>query len=179
MNNLTSTPTINVLAAPTVRASLILKHGSSSDWLLANPILQAGELGIELDTGLMKVGDGSSNYKDLDYINISSNKVEEIVEEKIGDTLSSYIQKPENFTNGNLPMFNESGNLVDSGTSIEEYTEGGIASEDTPGRVVSSSEDNAISVDENGKMSVNRLSVSNLFVPDDDELILSAGGAND
>lgn len=177
MNNLNSTPIINVLAAPTVRASLILKHGSSSDWENINPILQAGELGIELDTGLMKVGNGSSDYKNLPYINISSNKVEEIVEEKMNDALSSYIQKSENFTNGNLPVFDENGNLIDSGTSITECTDEKVASETALGSVVSSSDDNSIAVDENGKMSVNRVSISNLFIPEDEELILFAGGA--
>lgn len=40
------------------------------NWLLANPILLRGELGIEYDTGKMKIGDGSSSWAALPYIGV-------------------------------------------------------------------------------------------------------------
>lgn len=46
------------------------------------------------------------------------------------------------------------------------------------GLVYASKEDNAIDVDENGIMRLNRVSANKLYVPEDDELILSGGGAN-
>ena len=57
--------------SPVVRASLILKNTDSNEWKELNPILLKGELGIENDTKLIKVGDGINHYNDLNYINSS------------------------------------------------------------------------------------------------------------
>lgn len=173
MGDLSTPNTINVLSAPTIRASLVLKHGSAENWAAMNPVLIKGEMGIEIDTGLLKVGNGTSPFTELPYINIT----EASFNNKIEGVLSSYVKKPENFVQGNLVMFAEDGSFIDSGVTPEEYSGGSIASDTTPGGVISSSEDNSISVDENGKMTLNRISVSNLFVPDDEELIFSAGDA--
>ena len=35
-----------------------LRRGNGNDWTTSNPILAQGELGIELDTGRIKIGDG-------------------------------------------------------------------------------------------------------------------------
>ena len=54
-----------------------------------------------------------------------------------------------------------------------------VASEDTIGGVKSSTEPNSIYVDpETGIMSVNEISVNNLYVPADTELVLSAGDSD-
>lgn len=45
------------------------------------------------------------------------------------------------------------------------------------GLVYASKDDNAVDVDENGIMSVNRVSVSKLFVPDEEELVLMGGNS--
>lgn len=45
------------------------RRGTASAWNSANPTLRAGELGIESDTGLVKIGDGSTQWIGLDYIN--------------------------------------------------------------------------------------------------------------
>jgi len=46
---------------------LILRADELSNWTAANPVLIAGEIGLELDTGLFKVGDGSTDYDSLPY----------------------------------------------------------------------------------------------------------------
>lgn len=46
-----------------------LKRGTANRWRELNPILEAGEPGFELDTGKLKIGDGTSNWKDLEYTN--------------------------------------------------------------------------------------------------------------
>lgn len=48
-----------------------LRRGSSSEWTLANPILAEGELGLELDTNLYKIGDGVTPWNTLDYKELS------------------------------------------------------------------------------------------------------------
>ena len=42
------------------------QRGSSDRWEALNPILGPGEPGVEVDTGLFKVGDGHSRWNDLE-----------------------------------------------------------------------------------------------------------------
>lgn len=42
---------------------------TSAKWATINPVLLSGELGIESNTGLVKVGNGTSTWNNLDYIN--------------------------------------------------------------------------------------------------------------
>ena len=42
----------------TLNARLRLKYDTAADWASKNPVLLAGEVGIESDTLLGKVGDG-------------------------------------------------------------------------------------------------------------------------
>ena len=44
------------------------KRALSSVWRSKNPILLSGELGIETDTKLLKVGDGVHSWNELDYV---------------------------------------------------------------------------------------------------------------
>jgi hypothetical protein len=44
-----------------------MKRGSSVSWTTRNPILAAGEPGMETDTGQMKVGDGLTPWNSLPY----------------------------------------------------------------------------------------------------------------
>lgn len=45
-----------------------LRRGQSADWTSVNPLLADGEPGFELDTGKLKIGNGSTNWNDLAYI---------------------------------------------------------------------------------------------------------------
>ena len=44
-----------------------LKRGTSTQWQSANPLLDAGEMGLETNTGKIKIGDGSTYWNDLAY----------------------------------------------------------------------------------------------------------------
>jgi hypothetical protein len=44
-----------------------LRRGTAAEWSTANPLLSEGELGLELDTGKFKVGNGTSNWNALVY----------------------------------------------------------------------------------------------------------------
>jgi hypothetical protein len=48
--------------------TLLLKQGTSADWTAANSILKLGEPGFEVDTGKLKIGDGTSVWSALAYI---------------------------------------------------------------------------------------------------------------
>lgn len=50
--------------------ALQIKRGLASAWTSQNPVLLAGQLGVETDTRKLKVGNGSSAWNSLSYINV-------------------------------------------------------------------------------------------------------------
>ena len=48
-------------------ARLIQRYNTAALWSSVNPVLLIGELGIESDTGKVKLGDGSTPWNSLDY----------------------------------------------------------------------------------------------------------------
>ena len=50
-----------------ILGTIILRHDTSSNWLIHNPILALGEYGVEDDTHRVKRGDGQTNWENLDY----------------------------------------------------------------------------------------------------------------
>lgn len=49
-------------------ATIKLRRGTAAQWASVNPTLAAGEPGIETDTGVLKIGDGSANWDALDPV---------------------------------------------------------------------------------------------------------------
>jgi len=49
-----------------------LRRGSAAEWTSANPVLAAGEVGLELDTTKIKIGDGSLSWNSLSYFSSGS-----------------------------------------------------------------------------------------------------------
>lgn len=58
-----------------------LKHGLAANWTKKNPVLLAGEMGIETDTLKMKVGDGTSHWDALGYLGADANDILAIINE--------------------------------------------------------------------------------------------------
>jgi hypothetical protein len=56
------------LANQNLNARLISRNDTTINWSTQNPILLKGELGIEIDTLGLKVGDGVTNWNDLSYL---------------------------------------------------------------------------------------------------------------
>lgn len=48
---------------------IVLRNDTAEKWLMNNPVLLMGEAGVETDTGLIKVGNGTSTWAALDYVN--------------------------------------------------------------------------------------------------------------
>ena len=215
-----------------VNATVLLRNGLAAEWTLRNPVLMRGEMGVEMDTGLLKIGNGTSAFNSLPYLNVTPAQLEQKVSEliasagllkreivtelpalvdnntiymikdetssgpdyykefltingvltQIGDTsvdLTGYAKTPTTFIPGNLLSISVAGELIDSGISALD-TSIKIATTTTIGGVLSSTDDNSISVDSTtGKMNLNRVSVNNLYVPDEDEFILYGGNATD
>lgn len=53
----------------TVTATLIVRQGIANNWITRNPILAKGEYGLEIDTALLKIGDGIRTWINLPYLN--------------------------------------------------------------------------------------------------------------
>jgi hypothetical protein len=47
-----------------------VRRDTSLNWTTTNPVLSQGEIGFELDTNLIKIGNGSDIWSDLDYITV-------------------------------------------------------------------------------------------------------------
>ena len=72
------TALINVVANP-IPIHIQLRRGTASQWTLANPVLAAGEMGVELDTDKFKFGDGTTPWNGLSYGTAASPDVHEIL----------------------------------------------------------------------------------------------------
>lgn len=46
------------------------RRDTAANWTLANPVLAAGEIGVETDTLRFKVGDGTSAWSSLAYVGL-------------------------------------------------------------------------------------------------------------
>lgn len=62
----------------TVKAHIIPRNGTAADWTLVNPVLLAGELGVETDTGRFKFGNGANPWNELPYSGESGGGLTEI-----------------------------------------------------------------------------------------------------
>jgi hypothetical protein len=65
-----------------------VRRGTASQWTSVNPILAAGEMGVESDTNLFKFGNGSSTWTALAYANNSDVAIGEISQDAINSALS-------------------------------------------------------------------------------------------
>lgn len=46
---------------------IIQRHDTAANWTAANPVLAAGEMGVETDTNKFKFGDGATAWSELEY----------------------------------------------------------------------------------------------------------------
>jgi hypothetical protein len=65
-----------------------VRRGTASQWTSANPILAAGELGVESDTNLFKFGNGTDTWTSLAYANNSDVAISEISQDAINSALT-------------------------------------------------------------------------------------------
>lgn len=55
--------------ADVIKTTFQLKRGTAARWEELNPILNPGEPGFEMDTFKLKIGNGSTPWKELPYVN--------------------------------------------------------------------------------------------------------------
>lgn len=52
-------------------ALIKLRRGTAAQWTAVNPTLADGEPGYETDTEKLKIGDGTTDWANLDYVNLN------------------------------------------------------------------------------------------------------------
>lgn len=62
-----------------MKSKFYFKRGKSEAWKTQNPVLGPGEPGFEIDTGRLKVGNGTIAWNDLEYVTDSSNLMDDVV----------------------------------------------------------------------------------------------------
>jgi len=88
-----------------------LRRDTAANWVLSNPVLRAGELGIETDTLKFKIGNGSSTWTQItNYANITSTG--------LSNSLSDYILLADQGTPSGPAELNAQGDLVIPENSI-------------------------------------------------------------
>lgn len=76
------------------KSSYLLRRDTAENWQNKNPILRKGEQGLETDTGIIKIGDGATEYNSLsdDNIYLPKSRINKSV-----DDVKSYVNN--NFSN--------------------------------------------------------------------------------
>lgn len=57
------------MAEVVLRTTFKFRRGMYEEWTSVNPVLAEGEPGFELDTGRLKIGNGTDDYNTLKYLN--------------------------------------------------------------------------------------------------------------
>lgn len=63
-----------------VKAIIQLRRGLESEWEKVNPILHKGEPAYSTDVNKLKIGDGQSQWSELEYLGLSTEEIEIILE---------------------------------------------------------------------------------------------------
>ena len=78
------------------------RRGTAQQWTDANPILAAGEIGFETDTGQFKIGDGTNHWADISYFKNL---------EDLGGSLDDYILLTQKGEANGVATLNGSGRI--------------------------------------------------------------------
>lgn len=61
-----------------VKTKIQLRRGTASAWAASNPVLAAGEIGLETDTSNLKIGNGSTAWNSLPYTVLALDAIDTI-----------------------------------------------------------------------------------------------------
>jgi len=64
------------------------RYDTAANWATVNPLLLAGELGVESDTNKVKIGDGNSLWNSLLYVEVEPISINDIADVNISSTPS-------------------------------------------------------------------------------------------
>lgn len=158
--------------ATTAKTTFQFRRGNSEVWARNNPVLAAGEPGFELDTGRLKIGNGSDAYNNLPYLGADDVTLsgDDITITRNGNTL--VLKGYQDAEVGTVPQKTESGMEWVNIMSADDVT---VLLEGKQDALVSSEEKNKIRINDDKTMEITSVSVSRL---DDSEDVLILNGGN-
>lgn len=158
--------------ATTVKTTFQFRRGNSEVWARNNPVLAAGEPGFELDTGRLKIGNGSDAYNNLPYLGADDVTLsgDDITITRNGNTL--VLKGYQDAEVGTVPQKTESGMEWVNIMSADDVT---VLLEGKQDALVSSEEKNKIRINDDKTMEITSVSVNRL---DDSEDVLILNGGN-
>ncbi len=80
------------------------RRGTAAQWTAADPVLGAGEIGFETDTGKFKMGDGTSSWTELYYF-LDSNDLD------LGGSLDDYVPLTQKGANNGVATLDSAGKV--------------------------------------------------------------------
>ncbi|MFU1594596.1 hypothetical protein ACMYNF_04170, partial [Streptococcus dysgalactiae] len=103
----------------TIPIKIVFDRKDAAEWQSTNPVIDAGEMVVELDTHRLKVGDGKLTYNDLPYYEGPQGESVTKVQLSENGDLSIWIGDQE------TKLGNIKGQKGDKGTSITDITKDG------------------------------------------------------
>lgn len=153
-----------------------LRRGTAEAWHKNNPILARGEPGYEIDTYRLKIGDGSTPWRELSYT------AEGVFNAATANEFPSIgrgnvIYKAE--AERTIYQWNTTTLRYEALSNSTGDFNLPIATTEVLGGVKSSEEMNGVVVDSEGKMAVHSLNINKLVQNEGDYLVLYGGSASD
>lgn len=81
-----------------------LRRDTAANWSSVNPILRAGEIGIETDSLRFKIGDGSTTWSSRPYVNVLPSELTELSQDAVNQALTA--------GNGITKVYNDAANTI-------------------------------------------------------------------
>lgn len=69
----------------TLNIRIQLRNDTAENWTSANPVLLKGEMGVEIDTGKTKIGNGTDDWKTLKYSGVDEDTIKGIINNNRSD----------------------------------------------------------------------------------------------
>lgn len=108
------------MADKTLKTLISLRNDTAANWTSINPTLLRGEIGIEIDTTKFKIGDGTTQWSDLDYANVPNS----FLFDDTGKIKTELLPSGTGGTGHNAVLFEATNDTPDSKTDatvISEY----------------------------------------------------------
>lgn len=64
----------------TLNIRIQLRNDTAENWTARNPVLLKGEMGVEIDTGKTKIGNGTDDWKTLKYCGVDEDTIKGIID---------------------------------------------------------------------------------------------------
>lgn len=94
------------MSTKTMKVSVLLRRDSAAQWTSLNPVLKSGEIGLETDTSLFKIGDGKSSWSFLSYVtgSLSLAAVKNCIVQGVATITNGHTETLNNWFENSIPF---------------------------------------------------------------------------